>query len=613
MNRPLTRHLIALAVAAMGLIDLISALLSHPPERIQAIRHVLPTDVLDTSRTFTLLAGALLLVTAWGLRRGKRRAFVTALLLGAVSVPMNLLKAFDFEEATLAAGLMFALGVTADAFRVKSRDWSFRDLRSTAFAFIVGVALYAWIGCWILEARLAPGNPGASWRAVKEVLYQVFGVGSETLILTPWQRHHGVTRWFLDSFPLLSFVTVIGIALAALQPAAHRGRHRAERERAAALARQYGDSTVAAFALADDTDYFFSANRRAVIAYKFESDTLLVIGDPIGPPEEIPPLLEAFAEHCRGHDWQFAFYQARPEHLPWYRARGWRAVHIGEDPVLWTDRFTLEGSAIGQVRRMVHRLERAGLVADMYLPDERPFDAAHDAEGLLEPLRAISAEWVREHPGGEKGFCMGRFDPARLAQVWLAIAWAPATRRVEGFVSWTPIWARRGWALDLMRRRRDAAAGTMEFLVAKCVEKAKERGDAMLSLSLSALAKVDEPGDAEPAGESAPGARSGDEAARGAAAATPEAEGDRRGAAARAGGFVPEDRAREFLRERLARFYDFEGLFRWKKKFAPAFEDRYLIYPDPLALPRIARALLRVQSPGGLLSYLRQWRGRPKS
>jgi hypothetical protein len=26
--------------------------------------------VLDTSRTFTLLAGALLLVTAWGLRRG---------------------------------------------------------------------------------------------------------------------------------------------------------------------------------------------------------------------------------------------------------------------------------------------------------------------------------------------------------------------------------------------------------------------------------------------------------------------------------------------------------------------------------------------------------------
>ena len=75
------RSVLALAVAAMGIVDLASALLSHPPERVLALRHLVPTDVLDTSRTFTLLAGALLLVTAWGLRRGKRRAYVTALLL----------------------------------------------------------------------------------------------------------------------------------------------------------------------------------------------------------------------------------------------------------------------------------------------------------------------------------------------------------------------------------------------------------------------------------------------------------------------------------------------------------------------------------------------------
>jgi len=36
------------------------------------------------------------------------------------------------------------------------------------------------------------------------------------------------------------------------------------------------------------------------------------------------------------------------------------------------------------------------------------------------------------------------------------------------------------------------------------------------------------------------------------------------------------------------------------------FEDRYLVYPDPLALPRVARALLRAQTPAGLMSYLRR-------
>ena len=67
-----------------------------------------------------------------------------------------------------------------------------------------------------------------------------------------------------------------------------------------------------------------------------------------------------------------------------------------------------------------------------------------------------------------------------------------------------------------------------------------------------------------------------------------------------------DDRARAFLMETLARYYDFKGLFRWKKKFNPVFEDRYLVYPETLALPRVARALLRAQTPAGLMSYFRR-------
>src|SRR5215831_8327485 len=116
---------LSFAVALMGVVDLLSALLSHPPERLVALQHLVPTEVLDSSRTFTLLAGSLLLVTAWGLRRGKRRAFVAALFLCALSVPVNLFKAFDVEEATVASALMFALGVSSEAFRVRSREVSF--------------------------------------------------------------------------------------------------------------------------------------------------------------------------------------------------------------------------------------------------------------------------------------------------------------------------------------------------------------------------------------------------------------------------------------------------------------------------------------------------------
>ena len=565
MNRSFVRHALSLAVAALGLVDLASALLSRPPERLLALRHLVPTDVLDASRTFTLLAGAMLVLTANGLRRGKRRAFVAALFLAALSVPVNLLKAFDFEEATTAAALMFLLGLNGEAFTVKSRAFTFRGMLMPLLLFAAGVTVYAVGGCWLIEQLYSPHE--ASLRhALAEAAYQMFGAGEPVLQVA--RQQHAV-RWFLGSISVVGISVLVGFGVAVLRPAGHRARHRRDLVRVRELVRRYGDSTIAAFATGDDVDFFFSHNGRAVIAYRFESDVLLAIGDAIGPPEEMPTLLEAFERFCREHDWTFAFYQVRPEHLRWYRSRGWNAVHIGEDPMLRSDRFTLAGSALGTVRRQVRKLEKAGLVVRHFVPGENAFDATQDSDRLLEQLREISTEWTKGRPGGERGFCMGRFDPAQLRDVWLAVAWDPARRRIEAFCTWTPIWARRGWAIDLMRRHRDAPTGAMELLVVRSIEHARARGDELLSLALSALVKVQ---------------------ARAESAEEPT---------------VTEDPARTFLIQRLSRFYDFQGLFRWKRKFNPDFEDRYLIYPHALALPRIALALVRAQSPGGLWSYLR--------
>ena len=564
----LTRNLLAVAVAAMGAINLLSALLSHPPERLHALLHLVPTEVLDTSRTFTLLAGGLLLLTAWGLRRGKRRAFVTALFLSALSVPVNLLKSFDFEEATVAAALLFLLGVSGEAFTVKSREVSLRALRSRALWIAVALAAYAILGSLWVQVQLT--GDASIGRAVAEAAYRLLGVGGPTIPAEAprFARHHRMIVWFQGSLPLTGLSLLSLLAVLALRPVTHRGRHRAERERAGALLRAHGLSSVSAFAAESDVDYFFSENRRAVIAYRFESDTLLAIGDPIGPEEELGPLLRAFETFCAEHDWRFAFFQARPECLPQYRERGWKALHIGEDPVIHVERFALEGSAIGEVRRALHRLSAAGLEARMFFPDAGPLDPAADPAGLYDQLRAISAEWLRAHVGGEKGFCMGRFGPTTLRESWLSVAWNPSSRRAEAFVTWVPVWARRGWALDLMRRRSDAAPGVMEFLVARCVEEARSRGDQVLSLSLSALSRTEESSGGKVDAET--------------------------------------DRTRAFLQEHLARFYDFKNLSRWKAKFQPEYEDRYLVYPGPLALPGVVLSLVRAQSPGGLRSYFRR-------
>src|SRR6185369_6970398 len=145
--------------------------------------------------------------------------------------------------------------------------------------------------------------------------------------------------------------------------------------------------------------------------------------------------------------------------------------------------------------------------------------------GFAEELRAVSDDWLRARHGGEKGFCMGRFDTHRMRDVWLLAAWNPVARRVEAFTTWVPVPARLGWALDLGRRRQDAAPGAMDLLVVRAVQAARERGDAMLSLSLSALAMV---------------------------------QGERACDDVPAAGNAASERAREFLMQHLARFYDFK-------------------------------------------------------
>lgn len=566
----LLRNALALAVAGMGVVDLLSALWSHPPERLLALRHLIPTDVLDTSRTFTLLAGALLLVTAWGLRGGKRRAFVAAMFLCALSVPVNVLKAFDFEEAIVASALLFALGVSAEAFRVKSRAPSLTAVRSRTGWAVAALVLYAALGSWVLETSY--GHPLSVGRAFAEAWQRLTGLGQPVAIVPPGvpPAERRILEWFLRSLPLLSVTVALGVALAALRPASHRRRHRAESGQVAELLHAYGDSSVCSFALAEDADYFFSRNGRAVVAYRFESDALLAIGDPIGPEEELRPLLIDFERFCRDRDWAYGFFQARPERLDLYKSLGWRALHVGEDPVLEPERFSLEGAAVGDARRLASRATREGVEVLHFTPGSRAStdDASH-IPALREQLQQVSTEWLAIRPEGERGFCVGRFDAVGLRHGWLAVAWNRVAQRVEGFLTWEPIWARRGWALDLIRRRRSASAGTMELLVVRSIEEARSRGDAMLSLSLSALADVERDDETGP-----------EEFAR----------------------------ARTFLRRHLTRFYDFEGLFRWKSKFDPRFEDRYLIYPSPLALPRVVLALVRAQRPGGLGSFVRAMR-----
>jgi phosphatidylglycerol lysyltransferase len=176
-----------------------------------------------------------------------------------------------------------------------------------------------------------------------------------------------------------------------------------------------------------------------------------------------------------------------------------------------------------------------------------------------EQLEEISQEWLAEKRIGELGFTLGRFSLEALSGVPVFIA--ILQERIEAFCSWLPYRADTAVVLDLMRKRKDAVSGTMDFLICQSLQQLKSMGYSQASLANAPLANVSEP---------------------------------RRAL----------DRGVALLFENMNAVYGYKNLFQFKKKFAPRWEGRYLIYPKGADLPRVAYALARVHSSGGLLQLI---------
>jgi phosphatidylglycerol lysyltransferase len=328
---------------------------------------------------------------------------------------------------------------------------------------------------------------------------------------------------------------------------------RRARAKSRALFAAHGDNPVGYFAAGDDKTVWVDPTGRGVVAFRLIGATALVVGDPLTAPGGRPGVLDGFLAHCRRQGWTPAFYQTLGATLPLYRARGLRALAIGREAVIDLPSFTLAGKKIANVRHSVTHAERAGLAVRLY-DDASPDEEARAA------LIDISRAWLASKRGGQMGFTMGRLSPdgepspgARAAVAY------DAEGRAQAFITVLPAGGGRGWTLDLMRRRADAASGTMDLLIARTAEALRDEGYASFSLSLAPLAS-----DAASDDEDAP------RLAR---------------------------RARALLYEKMDGAYNYRSLFTYKKKFNVRWETRYLVYAGDAALAGAALAVARAHMP----------------
>ncbi|MDB5057313.1 MAG: hypothetical protein JWO59_785 [Chloroflexi bacterium] len=311
-------------------------------------------------------------------------------------------------------------------------------------------------------------------------------------------------------------------------------------------------NSIWAYAAESDKSVFVSADGAGFVSYRRCGGVALAAGDPVCAPERRVAVAGEFAQFCRDRGMIPAFYQVLHTDVDTYQSSGFRAVKIGEEATIDVRRFTLAGKKIANVRHCVTHAEREGLAAEAYL------DGVHDPE-IFEELETVSNAWLGSRAGrGEMGFSMGGFGRNEMASACVVLA-RDSANKVRAFVTFRRVAGGREVVLDLMRREPDAPSGTIDFLIARALMYFQEAGIDRASLSLAPLAKV------------------------------------------RGDGRLPlMERMLDLLYDKGNNVYRYRSLFNFKRKFAPTWEPRYLVYPaGAINLLQVLMAITIVHLPKG--------------
>jgi len=529
----------AILVGLMGIVNVLSAVTPSLPERLAILEQFSPLEVQRGGHLTAALSGFALLLLARNLARRKRVAWLLTLVTLAVSVASHLIKGLDYEEATLAIGLMVMLWLMRVHFHADSDRPSIQQgLRMLVEASLFTLA-YGIAGFFLLDRHYSV-NFGF-WAAARQTVVmftQFYDPGLNPV------THFG--RFFADSIYVIGAVTFGYAALMLLRPVFARNlATQEEHQKAQSIVEKYGHSSLARFLLMDDKRYFSSPGG-SVIGYALTGRVAVTLGDPVGPAEDLLPSIRAFAALCQRNDWLPVFYQTQPETLEVYAAAGFDPLCVGHEGIVDLKAFTLEGKEGKALRSPVNKIKNAGyqfIIHEPPIPDE-----------LLEQLRAISDEWLTMMHGSEKRFSLGWFEDGYIRNSTIAAVHAHEGW-ITAFANFVPEYQRNEITIDLMRRRREVEHGTMEFLFVSMFQWAKERGYDSFNLGLSALSGVGEKPD-DPAIE----------------------------------------KIMHFVYEHVNQFYNFKGLHNFKEKFHPDWSPRYLIYPGPANLAQAWLAVTQANS-----------------
>ncbi|MFE9993317.1 phosphatidylglycerol lysyltransferase domain-containing protein [Streptomyces avermitilis] len=499
-------------------------------------------------------SGVFTMFLAITMRRRKRAAWILNLVLSGLFL---LLFAFamSFPEIRQYAQNWISIVLTAafvGSLVLGRREFYAKGDRSNP-KLAAAVAVGGLLASSLLAALLVTTTNQAP-DAYRSTFLERWNYGTQRLVSVAADGSHfpGITtpNWVNVVINVLSTLLVLAVFYAAFRSRrAVDPLSEDDEKRLRALLDKNGDrDSLGYFALRREKSVVWSPTGKAAVAYRVVGGVSLASGDPIGDPEAWPGAIAPWLDEARAHGWIPAVMGASEEAGTIYARHGLDALELGDEALVETAEFTLEGRAMRTVRQAYNRIARAGYKVRIRRHEDIPADE-------MAYFLKRADDW--RDGATERGFSMalGRLgDPDDGQCVMLECRDAEGElRALLSFVPWGP----RGLSLDLMRRDRACENGLMEFMVIELLRRAREIRITQVSLNFAMFRSVFE-----------------------------------RGARLGAG---PVLRLWRSLLSFFSRWWQIESLYRANAKYRPIWEPRFLLFEKSADLLRIGVAAARAE------------------
>lgn len=287
-------------------------------------------------------------------------------------------------------------------------------------------------------------------------------------------------------------------------------------------------------ALLGDKRFLFSPSGDTFLMFGVRGRSWIALGAPVGRREERLELMWRFRELADAHAARPGFYGLGAEDLPDVVELGFSLQKVGESASVPLETFSIEGRRRGNLRRAWRKAGEEGASFEVVRGEA--------LMALLPELQRISDDWLAHHAGGEKAFSMGAFLAHYIAEFPVAVV------RNEGrIVAFASLWttaARSAFSMDLMRYADEAPKNIMDYLFVELIAWGREQGYAAFEFGMAPLAGLEE----RP--------------------------------------LAPiMSRVGRLLFERGEEIYNFQGVRRYKDKYDPLWQPRYIAGPHKWAIP----------------------------